>query len=190
MEQAIYRFDEVLDDGFNVMLLGDPYTLLEFQMKNNLTENLQTPFTTSRMGDEAINSGAMMYLGYPPYSFSIGCTVYFNFSENRVLGEPSFNEIFNDIPNNKIHVTNGCICLYTWRHLASFNQQAIDMLYKCSQQKGYVEEREHDGRKFIVQNPVRQRVSCENGYYNVQVVTETPDGDLPKVEFIFSNIVV
>jgi len=28
MEQAIYRFDEVLDDGFNVMLLGDPYTLL------------------------------------------------------------------------------------------------------------------------------------------------------------------
>ena len=43
MGKAIYQFDQVLDDGFNVMLLGDPYTMLEFQKKNNLTENLQTP---------------------------------------------------------------------------------------------------------------------------------------------------
>ena len=30
MEKVIYQFDQVFDDGFNAMLLGDPYTLLEF----------------------------------------------------------------------------------------------------------------------------------------------------------------
>lgn len=63
MKNIVYRFDEVLGDGYGCLLLGDMYALKQFQAKNQLDENLQIPLTTTSVGDDVVQQGAVIYLG-------------------------------------------------------------------------------------------------------------------------------
>lgn len=85
-----------------------------------------------------------------------------------------------------LHVLNENICLYTWQYLAQFNQEIIDCLFKLCGKEGMRETKTKNGIEYLTQNPVRQMVSIENGWYEVQVIAGYLEEMSPAFEFIFT----
>lgn len=90
MKNIVYRFDKVLSDGYGCLLFGDMYALKQFQAENQLDENLQIPLTTTSVGDDVVQQGAVIYLGNVAEPYGVGYTVFFNFSNEPQI-EKSFD---------------------------------------------------------------------------------------------------
>lgn len=185
-KNAVYKFNEVLTDDFGCLLLGDVYTLKQFQEENKLADNLQIPFTTTNVGDDVVQQGAVIYLGNVVEPYDVGYTVFFNFSNEKQIEKSPECRIIHNTNGYVIHVLNENICLYTWRYLAEFNQEIIDSLFKLCEQEGMSETKTKNGIEYLTQNPVRQMVSIENGWYEVQVIAGYLEEMSPAFEFIFT----
>ena len=153
--EKIHRFNNVITDGLSCILLGDLHALKRFQEENGLPANLQTPFTSSDHGDNVVDCGAMAYLtleAFSPLIFGTGYTVYFNFSEKSVFRTSSESEILHDVSGNLLHVVSGKIHMYGWSCLDNFSPEKI------------------------AQSQQFPSVACDNGYYDVQVISGYLDG--------------
>lgn len=182
MENIIYKFDEVLTDGYSCLLLGDVYSLQSFQNKSQLGDNLQNAFTTTKAGDDVVKYGDMIYLGNVQNPYDDGYTIFFNFGvSSHVKNLPNSNIIHN-VVGNLLHITSNSLCVYSWRYLQTFNQIMIDQLYNLSESNGKIEE--INGVLVNESNTVRQRINIPNGYYQVDVLCGYLEGNIPFFEFI------
>ncbi len=53
-------FSEVLNDTIDYFLLGDIELLMDYKIKNNLSNDLATEFTTKENGDEIVKNGILI----------------------------------------------------------------------------------------------------------------------------------
>jgi len=182
MNNTIYRFDEVLTDGHNCLLLGDPYTLKHFQNENKLGEDLQTAFTTTQAGDEVVKSGTMIYLGNVSNPYNEAYTLFFNFDDKSILEDSTDAKIIHKADGYLLNITNKTLYAYSWRYLLKFNQDTIDQLYKLSGSSA--NQKIINGKTYIQSNSVRQRIAIPNGYYQVSVNAGYFEDDNPVFELI------
>jgi len=55
----IQQFNRCLTNGMDYFIAGDPYALLDFKKRNNLSDNLLAEFTTNESGDNVVYEGIM-----------------------------------------------------------------------------------------------------------------------------------
>lgn len=182
MNDIVYRFDDVLNDGFNCLLLGDLYAMKAYQEDNKLDENLQASFTTTEHGDTVVKQGVMIYLAGVENE---GYTVFFNFTGESQIRKFPNSKIVHQVADNLLHVVKNSISLYTWRSLGKFNQEAIDRILAFS--KGEAQKENKNGITYIQNDTIRQCVPVENGYYEVEVLCGYLEDETPSFEFLFQK---
>jgi len=154
-------FSEVLNDTIDYFLLGDIELLRNYKIKNNLSNDLATEFTTTENGDEIVKKGLVM-----PMSkiVNLPYTIIFNTSETQSEFEKKENNLSFKKSGYILKVENRKIILFTWWILNDFTDEKV---------------------KELVENPSKWNkpfIEIENGWYDVDIL-----GGFTKQQFEFKN---
>ncbi|MGD1841050.1 MAG: hypothetical protein ACFB0B_09160 [Thermonemataceae bacterium] len=154
-------FSEVLNDTIDYFLLGDIELLWNYKIKNNLSNDLATEFTTKENGEEIVKNGVLIPMSRivnQPY------TIIFNTSANESEFEKEENSLSFKKSGYILKVENRKIILFTWWILNDFSDEKV---------------------KELVENPSKWNkpfIEIENGWYDVDIL-----GGFTKQPFEFKN---
>lgn len=143
------KFTEVLNDTLSYFLLGDIELLLDYQVKNNLSSDLSTEFTTKETGDQVVEEGILIPLAQVD---NLPYTIIFITSDEapELLKEGNDLQIKED--GYILHVENGKIILFTWWILNDFTTEKV-------------RERIEHQRKYD-----KPQLELENGWYKLCIL--------------------
>lgn len=126
-----YKFEEVLNDLYDTVFLGDPDLLLQYQCENGQPNDLLREFTTQDSGDDVVEKGIII----PIRGIDRPYTVYFNVGgEAPELLKPK-NQLQHKQDGYLLRVGDGEIYLYTVPYLKNFTQEAVHQLKQHRKQK-------------------------------------------------------
>ena len=142
---SVYKFNKVLNDLHDWFILGDPEYLLQYKNTNNLPDDLISVFTSTNVGDDAVEQGVIVpMIGVENYPY----TIYFNLSD----GTPELLRSGNKLQHRKdgycLKVNNGQIYLYTVRYLFDYTIEQL---------------------KFLKNNK-KETIRIKNGWYSVSIL--------------------
>lgn len=160
--KRLYKFEEVLNDLMDYLILGDPDCLFSYKNKNNFPDDLLTEFTTNETGDKVVEDGIIVPLSGVE---NLPYTIYFNLSGDTPELLKDGNKLQVQQDGYCLKVENGQIYLFTMPYLRKFTAEQIGNL-----------------KKFRTAT-----IKLENGWYSVSVLggqTIQQSGLEPTFEFI------
>lgn len=161
----LYKFDEILNDLMDYLILGDPNCLLTYKNENTLPDDLLTEFTTKETGDKVVEDGIIVPLSGVE---NLPYTIYFNLSDTtpELLKDGNKLQVRQD--GYCLKVENEEIYLFTMPYLRKFTEEQIENLKKFR----------------------KATIKLENGWYSVSVLggqTLQQSGLEPTFEFIIKG---
>ncbi|RWX01616.1 hypothetical protein [Flavobacterium cerinum] len=163
--KRLYKFEEVLNDLMDYLILGDPDCLFSYKNKNNLPDDLLTEFTTNETGDKVVEDGIIVPLSGVE---NLPYTIYFNLSDDTPELLKDGNKLQVQQDGYCLKVESGQIYLFTMPYLRKFTAEQIENL-----------------KKFRTAT-----IKLENGWYSVSVLggqTIQQSGLEPTFEFIIKS---
>lgn len=149
MMKKIFQFNRCLTNGMDYFIGADPYALLNFKERNNLSDDLLTEFTTNESGDNVVIEGIMIPLEKCEI---VPHTIYINFDEeNQILNNKENDFQFKE-GNYPLKIENGIFCVFTIDYLENFTKQTVETLVSLHRDKNYT------------------IVDLENGWYSVEIL--------------------
>ena len=155
--------DEVLNDTWDYLFVGDPFTLLRFQREHGLQEDLLAEFTTTDLGDRAVEEGVVIPLSgivNQPY------TAYFTAHDHEAALLRAESDLQHHQRGYRLHLHGEKLVLYTIPYLRSFSAETAERL---------------------AESPIRQVVELSSGWYGVEILAgqTVVQGELePSLEFV------
>lgn len=146
---------------------ADPYALLAFKERNNLSDDLLTEFTTNESGDNVVKEGIMIALG--------GCeivphTIYINFDkEKRILTEKENDFQFKEA-TFPLKIEKATFCVFPINYLENFTAETVQYIINL-----------HKERKLPL-------VELDNGWYSVELLAGLTQQQLEKSAYHWGQI--
>lgn len=125
------KFEEVLNDLYDAVFLGDPDLLLQYQRENGLLNDLLCEFTTQDSGDDVVEKGVII----PIRGIDRPYTVYFNVDGEAPELLKQGNQLQHKQSGYLLTVGDGDIYLYTVPYLKNFTPEAISSLKQHRKEK-------------------------------------------------------
>lgn len=163
----IFQFNCCLTNGMDYFIAADPYALLDFKKRNQLSDNLLSEFTTNESGDNVIIEGIMIALEKCEV---VPHTIYVNLDNEQQILTAEENDFQFKEGNYPLKIDNKIFCVFAINYLQNFTEQTVEALITL-----------HRNNHYAI-------ADLENGWYSVEILAGLTQQSFEKSAYHWGQI--